>query len=476
MKMKTTRLYTMAAAALLAVSCEGFLNEELKGSYSSDTYYTSASKAEMAVNAIYNSLYGNNLWIFGDVASDDSVKGGDDGDQPQISEIDLFTTTNDNGSVATFWQDCYETVNRANNVIAQVPAMGLDASVESALVGEAKFLRAYSYFNLVNVFGEIPLKTKPQTTSAAIHVGLSEISAVYAQIDADLTDAAAGLTNTRNGRANKAAAYALLAKSKVFQQKYDEALQAISDFETLNSTLSPKYSLEPVYSDLFKSGGENSVESIFAIRYVRNTTVTRGNNLNVWFAPYSEEGGYHFNQPNQSYVDCFDEKTTDSKDDPRLDASIGRDGQPWFNGTTFDKAWGNVTGYLVKKYDEDKTEGVAKSQTTVPQHRIRYAEVLLLKAEALNESGATGAEGPLDQVRGRAGLAPTSASTQAELRDAIRKERRRELGFEFHRFFDVMRYGQEYAVAALGADAWPSGRYYYPIPQAETDANNALKK
>ena len=228
-------------------------------------------------------------------------------------------------------------------------------------------------------------------------------------------------------------------------------------------------------ADLFKSGGENSSEAIFSIRYFNNSTASRGNNLNVWFSPFSEEMGYHFNQPNQSFVDCFDEQTVGGQDDPRLDASIGRNGKPWFNGTTFDASWGNVTGYLVKKYDEDKVEGVAKSQSTVPQHRIRYAEVLLIKAEAMNESGTPGAAAVLDQVRDRAGLAPTSASTQAALRDAIRKERRRELGFEFHRFFDVMRYGKDYAVAALGAAAWPSDRYYFPIPQGEKDANAALK-
>ena len=112
------------------------------------------------------------------------------------------------------------------------------------------------------------------------------------------------------------------------------------------------------------------------------------------------------------------QQTVGGQDDPRLDASIGRNGKPWFNGTTFDASWGNVTGYLVKKYDEDKVEGVAKSQSTVPQHRIRYAEVLLIKAEAMNESGTPGAAAVLDQVRDRAGLAPTSASTQVALRDA----------------------------------------------------------
>ena len=104
--------------------------------------------------------------------------------------------------------------------------------------------------------------------------------------------------------------------------------------------------------------------------------------------------------------------------------------------------------------------------------------MLLLKAEALNEASASNvgaAASALNQVRNRAGLANTAAGTQSAMRDAIRKERRRELGFEFHRFFDVMRYGKEYAVAALGTGAWSAERYYFPIPQSEKDANAALK-
>lgn len=471
--MKARTIIAVTALAFLGVSCESFLDESLKGGYTSENYYTTAGKAEMAVNAIYNSLYGNILWMFGDVASDDSVKGGADGDQPQINEIDQFTATADNGSVGTFWKDTYETIARANNAIDAISAMQLDEKVAAGYIGQAKFLRAYSYFNLVNVFGKVPLKTKPQNKSENIHVGLSEISAIYAQIDADLTDAAASLSDVKDGHANRTAAYALLAKSKVFQGKYDEALAAINALEDIAAG----YDLEPNYSDLFKSGGEDSIESIFAIRYGNNKIASMGNNLNVWFAPFPE-GGYNFNAPTDAYVACFDENTLLGQTDPRLDASIGRDGMPWFNGETFKKEWGGATGYLVKKYDEDAVEDMAKSQSTIPQHRIRFAEVLLLKAEALNEAAATNtvkAAIELDRVRNRAGLGPTLAVTQATLRDAIRKERRRELGFEFHRFFDVMRYGQAYATAALGAGAWPSDRYYFPIPQGETDANTALK-
>lgn len=467
--MKARIIIATAAVVLVSASCEKFLEENLKGGYSAENYYTSASKAEMAVNAVYNSLYNNILWIFGDVASDDSVKGGSDGDQPQINEIDALTATADHGNLGSFWQDTYETISRANNCIDAIGMMNIDQKAAANLIGQAKFLRAYSYFNLVNIFGMVPLKTKPQKTADAIHVGLSSIEDTYAQIDADLVDAAAGVGDLKDGHVNRTAAYALLAKSKVFQGKWSEALEAITALEEVAAG----YDLDPDYANLFCPGGENSVESIFALRYGSSKTASLGNNLCVWFAPF-EEGGYNFNAPTQSYVDVFDELTVGGDTDPRLDASIGRDGMPWFNGTTFKKEWGGATGYLVKKYDQDDVEDQAKSQSTVPQQRIRYAEVLLLKAEAMNEGGVAGAEDPLNKVRARAGLAPTTAATQAQLRDAIRKERRRELGFEFHRFFDVMRYGREYAVAALGAAAWPGSRYYFPIPQGETDANSAL--
>ena len=279
--MKNKAYIFILAAAIMSVSCSDFLDESLKGSYTAENYYTTSDKAQMAVNAVYNSLYNNILWIFGDVASDDSVKGGDDGDQPQINNIDLLNASADNGSLGTFWQDTYETIARANNVIANIPGMELEDAVKNQYLGEAKFLRAYSYFNLVNIFGSVPLKLKSQNTAADIHVGLSSVSEIYKQIDADLTDAADGLTDTKTGRANRSAALALLAKSKLFQGDWNGALEAITKFETVNAG----YSLEPVYADLFCSGGENSVESIFAIRYSVGSTASLGNNLNVWFSP-----------------------------------------------------------------------------------------------------------------------------------------------------------------------------------------------
>lgn len=469
--MMRTRIIILAGVAMIAASCN-FLDENLKGGYSSETFYSSASKAEMALTGVYNGLYDNTLWIFGDVASDDAVKGGNAGDAAEINDIDTFSATTDNGPISVFWQNAYALISNANNVITYVPNVEMEEDLRNRYVAEARFLRAYEYFNLVNIFGEVPVKTKPQNTSEAIHVGLSSVADVYAQIDSDLEEAVKYLPETYSvgaGRVTLGAAYALLAKSKLFQQKYDEALEAIENIPAI-------YGLEDNYADLFTPGGEDSRECLFAIRYARTTTVSMGNNLNVWFSP-SAEGGYYFNAPTQDYVDCFDETTKDGKVDPRLDASIGRDGQPWFNGKTFSESWSEATGYLVKKYNEDMSEEFAKAQSTVPQHIIRYADVLLMKAEALNESGETSlAAVELNKVRSRANLSDTSAATQDAMRDAIRVERRRELGFEFHRFFDVMRYGKEYATSVLGENLkWDDTRYYFPIPGAETDANNAIQ-
>lgn len=461
--------------AALCCTCCSFLDESLKGGYSSENYYTGQSKAEMAVNGIYNSLYDNTLWIFGDVASDDAVKGGNAGDQADIDNIDNFSATTDNGCISNYWKAAYETISRANNVIANVPSMNFEPDVRDRLVGEAKFLRAYSYFNLVNIFGEVPLKTLPQNSTEAIHVGLSSVEKIYEQIDRDLSDATKVLPeqySSEAGRATLGAAAALLAKSKLFQKNYSECLSALALIPDI-------YSLEGDYSDLFKAGAEDSAESIFAIRYINNTDVSLGNNLNVWFSPASE-GGYYFDAPTQSYVDCFSEKTIDGADDPRLDASIGRDGKPWFNGTTYSSSWSEATGYLVKKYNEDLSEEYAKSQSVIPQHIIRYAEVLLIKAEALNESGSTEqAISTVKPLRDRAHLKDLSEEkfSQEQARNIIRVERRKELGFEFHRFFDVMRYGKDYAESVLGENfKWSEPRFYFPLPVAETESNTAIIK
>ena len=292
------------------------------------------------------------------------------------------------------------------------------------------------------------------------------------------------------GRATNGAATALLAKAYLFQGKWSEA--ATTAGEVVSSL---RYSLMPLYSDNFNVNFENNSESVFEIQHLTGQDPFTGNNLNQWFAP-SIDGGYFFNAPTQDFVGEF-EQTSAGVYDPRLDYTVGRDSMPWFNGETFSASW-SPTGYLTRKHQQPFSEIPIslKGDGSLNYVAIRYADVLLWYAEALNESGATAeALVPLNEVRKRAresylydpslpgypnipeGLLPDITSTnQSDVRNAIRHERRVELGFEFHRYFDLIRYGDAYATEALSDKS--NFNYQvnktFPIPQSERDTNHAL--
>lgn len=471
------KIFCVTILSLGLMSCSDFLDEKLKGSFTSDNIYSNADQAGTAVNGIYNgATYSVNLWKFGDVASDDALKGGNEGDQSELTGLDDFTANSANGAIAEFWQNTYETVIRANNVINGVVATNMDAELKQRYIGEAKFLRAYSYFQLVNIFGKVPLKLFPQDSPEHIHVPLSEVSSIYTQIEKDLREAAPALPITYKatevGRVTRGAAYGLLAKVQLYQNKYTEALANIKLLEDLDI-----YELD-IYGNLFKLGSENSKEVIFALCFKSDEIPATGNSLNQWLAPLSE-GGYYFDAPTQTYVDCFTEKQVNGDDDLRLDTSIGRDGKPWLNGDVFSSSW-SATGYLVKKHNQPLSEVPAgrKGDGGLSYIYLRYADILLIKAECLNELHKPDqAETELNFVRNRAGLVSVNGNDEATVRDMVRTERRRELGFEFHRFFDLMRWGKEAATQALGSDfKWQEPRFYFPLPQTELDSNSALYK
>lgn len=453
-------------------SCEDFLNEEVKGQYTSQNIYNTIESADYALTGAYNSLNftssSNFIWVFGDVASDDSEKGGSTGDQADIGSINDFNVKSDNGILLTYWTFAYEGVNRANNVISGNYGASIDENTKAQIIAQAKFIRAYYYFNIVNIWGKVPLRLEP-TTPNNLKVPVSEVSEIYAQIEKDLTEAAAILpvsySNDNIGRASKGAAYGLLAKAQLYQKKYDESLKTITEqIEPLGI-----YSLEANYADLFKTGSENSSEVVFAVRHQTGQNPGVGNSLNQWFAPLIENG-YYFNAPTQNYVQAFSERTVNGDTDPRLDASIGRPGEPWLNDNVFEAAWSPTT-YLVKKYNQPLSEVSAgiKGDGSLPYMYMRYADIILMKAECYAELGnITDAAAAVRIIRDRVQLQKINPINKQQMIDVIRLERRREFGFEFHRFFDLMRWGKEVATEALGSNfVWSEPRYYFPIPQNE---------
>ncbi len=482
---------------MLLLGCNDFLTTELQGVYTNTSFYQTKEHAIFSINAAYEIIafknINNNLWVFGDVASDDALKGGNPGDQSDIGFIDEFNITADNGFIESVWKHYYEGVIRANKVIYYVPGISMDDALKLRIVGEAKFLRAYFYFHLVNIFGEVPLKTAPAFTAEDLDVPVSDIATIYQQIELDLVDASAALPVSYSadlGRATKGAATGLYAKVLLFQEKWQESLDAVTIVDALGYTLMPIYRLN------FEVLTENNTESVFEIQHLTGQVPFLGSNLNQWFSPIVENG-YFFNAPTQDFVDEF-EITVGGVVDPRLDYTVGRDGRKWVNGEDFLPEWSPATGFLQRKHVQPLVEigKGTKGDGDLNYTFMRYAEILLMKSEALNELNR-GAEAliPLNSIRKRSresylfdnnlpgfdGTIPLNllpditATNQSVLRLDIQHERRVELGFEFHRFYDLMRYGATIAEDALSDTNFNYATHrYFPIPQSEIDTNNSI--
>jgi starch-binding outer membrane protein, SusD/RagB family len=489
------KLNTILLTLLMLCGCSDFLTEDLQGTYSNATFYQTEAHAMLAITGVYNSTSfvstNHDLWVFGDVASDDATKGGLAGDQSDIQFIDEFTYSRNNGAMEKLWKHYYEGISRANYLLYYGPGINMDAGLKRRILGEAKFLRAWFYFNLVNIFGEVPLKLSPPLNPGEINKPKSSTASIYAQIEKDLQEAQQVLevsyTGTNAGRVTVGASLGLLAKAFLYQEKWDEALNAISDLKALGL-----YSLEEVYKNNFIDSTQGNGESIFEIQHLSGQLPKLGSHLNQYFAP-PKDNGYYFNVPLQQFVDEF-EKTVAEVYDPRLDYTVGRAGQKWVNGEDFDPAW-SPSGYLQRKHIQPKKEEPIIGDASLSYVYLRYADILLLESEALNELGRTGeALAPLNAIRKRAresylhdadlqgfgavplDLLPDVTSTdQQTVRDAIRHERRVELGFEFHRFFDLMRYGKQAAEAALSSTGFVYEQHQrFPIPQSELDTNPSI--
>lgn len=491
------------AIFFLTTSCEKFLDEQPLGPYPTSEFFQTESHAKLAINACYEPLSfansNNRLWVVANVASNDAVKGGFPGDQADIEMIDNFQVSEDNGNLETIWSIYYEGIARCNMVLKHVPDIDMDKALRDRILGEAFFIRGYLYFQLGNIFGNIPLILEPLAPED-MRVANSMRQEVFVHIESDFISAfnfmesalqqnADIYPSNEVGRATPGAAKALLAKTYLFEEKWSEAAATAENVSTYG------YSLMPIYQHNFNVTYDNNNEQIFQIQHLSGQSPVQGSRLNQWLAPRAQNG-YGFNEPTQNFVDEF-ELTIDGVYDPRLDYTLGRPGQLWFDDIPYNPSWSS-TGYNQKKSLQPiseipvSTKGDADLNFTV----IRFAEVLLIQAEALCEMGnTTEALTALNKVRKRAresylydanligygiipeGLLPDVTTTnQIALRAAIRHERRVELGFENMRYFDIIRYGKEYADQAF----INKNNFVYeihkvfPIPQSEIETNKNI--
>ena len=498
--MKSLRITSSLVGALLltTVGCQDFLEQPVLGQYSAGEFFTSDTNASLAVNAAYVPLSfrdasSNVLWVLGDVASDDALKGSNPGDQADFENIQNFNIAPINAAVEAQWRRDYDGIFRCNAVLDGLPTSNTNVSptVLAQAVAQAKFLRAWYYLQLTTIYGNIPLHLRVKTPDE-LQSPVVPQAQIYTQVETDCQEAAAALPNSWTGadmgRATKGAALALLARTYLYEKKWPQAAQTAQQVGALG------YALLPLFADNFRAATKNNAEAIFSVQHTSGLSPNQGNNLNQWFAP-RPQNGYGFYAPTPSLVANF-ETTAAGVVDPRLDYTVGRAGKDFF-GVPFDPTWSS-TGYVLKKHLQPLTEIPTniKGDGNLNFQAIRYAEVLLIQAEALNEVGnGAGALGPLNQVRKRAresylrdaslpgagtvpaGLLPDITTTdQSQLRELIRRERRSELAGEFQRYFDLIRYGEAYATQALSTK--PNFNYarhrFFPIPQSERDTNKKL--
>ena len=406
----------------------------------SESYQDSSSIAT-GVTAAYASLqdiYGRNgvnvgLYVFGEVPSDNSQAVVDG---QGVGEFDYFNFTSSNGRLQSQWLVTYRGIARCNIIISRIGGVKLAAGTRSRYVAEMKFIRALAYFNAVRIWGDIPLVTNEIPAVAdAYTVGRTPTDQVYAQIEQDLTEAAADLPDTyalatNLGRATKGAARGLLAKVQLTEKKYAEAEATLRSFLT-DYDKATGYRLLPNYADVFSTANELNAEIIFAVRYSKGG-LGIGSPFTNNFAPLAAQaGGGTANQYNSARKDLVDAFTASGPADKRYDAELG--GPALVGGTPL---------YYTKKYfDTPTTSGDAENDWIV----LRFADVLLMYAEVLNELNRPAEAVPyVNRTRGRAGLPPlpTATAQQASLRLAIETERRLELNFEGHRWFDLVRTGR----------------------------------
>lgn len=443
-----------------------------------DVYFNSATDYEAAVVGTYDPLQWMYLNILiGDIASDNSLSGGESAtDVMGLQQIDDMVHNPNNDNLTSIWKWLYEGINRANYLEQNKDKLDFDNKTE--LYGEVYFLRAYYYFELVKFFGDVPLFTDRRlTASDSETLQRSSKEDVYAQIEADLNAAIAALpvSQAQKGRATKGAAQALLGKVYLFQDKFSEAATVLD--EVINSGI---YSLVTNYGDQFLKTGENSSESVFEVQHTNTSNWwdwgytpqgTEGNFGIIHNGPRAFSGpiyasGWSFNVPTSTLYDSYETGDT-RRDATVLDIVAFAD----TTGASYAEGYKH-TGYFNNKYIPRAGESGAQTELNyLTNYRsIRYADVLLMAAEAYNRAGLDDvkAQNYLNQVRERAfgDNAHDITFTGSALTQAIWDERNFELAMEGHRFFDLVRTGQ----AADKIDGFVTGKNeVFPIPQQEID-------
>jgi starch-binding outer membrane protein, SusD/RagB family len=493
--MKLNKYFTIAVTALFITSCSSdFLVKAPEDTINTSNFFQTEADAVGAINGAYQplqwpKLYNMRMWTTDIMAGNSITGGGGATDGIETQDEENFVTSTDNQGVLDMWRGPWPGILRCNIILQKVPGMSINENIKNRVLGEAYFLRAHYYFILTEFFGDVPLVLQPVEPGGDLRPFRTSKATVNNQIISDLNKAITLLPPREQysgadvGRASKGSAIGMLAKVYLCQGNNWQHVVNLCD-----SVTALGYSLNTNYSDNFDWTNKNTKESLFEIQYTTNGGYSfwANENQSSWVSVFTGPrasnmvaGGYGWNQPTQEFVDSYE------AGDLRKNVTVLYDGCPNFDGKVYQKSY-STTGYNLRKFLVPLS--VASTPENVPADFpvLRYADILLMKAEALNELGrtteaqllATDPNATLNKVRARAGLLNVTGLDQSSLRGKILHERRMELAFEGQRWFDLIRvnngqYGIDF-LHSIGRLNMSSKFLVFPVPQKERDANPNL--
>ena len=479
--------YNLIAIALLGFSfssCSDFLEQNPQTDLSENDFYKTADDILSAVNGAYSSLqegdiYGN-WYVFGEIPSD-NTRNQLSGSVTTQNEFDQFYIDTQNSMIANFWKAAYKVINRTNTVLGRIDGIEINAELANRYKLECKFIRALMYFNLVRVYGDVPLVLKEISISESYDILREPKENVYNQIIADLKEAQGlpvSYSTAEDGRATQGAAKALLADVYMTLHKYAEAETILA--EIINSG---RYSLLENtpgslnidgYKNVFSPVNHNSKEGIFEIQFLKGG-YGEGSNYANNFAPENSGtnvvavGGTGGNNiPEMDIYNAYEEGDLRRDFSMSLGYYDNRKNNEWVESR-----------YVCKFMDVPYQNNDASNNYPV----IRYADVILMYAEALNQNGKTAEACKYLNMTRRRGFGYQTTETspvdlqttdKAQFALMVEQERRVELAFENHRWFDLIRTGRAVEVMKSKGFSLNETNLICPIPQKQIDVNPKL--
>lgn len=433
-------MYTIKILSLFLlvslISCSDFLNKTDPTSLVEDEFYKTEDQMAQAVNGVYSQLQGiiHDQWQYNEFITDNTTlhfNVENRGQGPALEAIEYWQINPSTSNITNLYNSIYQALININTSLHKLEESNFNEKVSHQFEGELKFLRAYYYFHLVQYFGDVIIMTEPlDAPEEAWTYSRQPTDEVYSLIESDLETAVSGVPEPGEavtGRVTKGAALSLLGKVYLTRKEYGKAIRTLEQVRSLG------YSLLSSYADVFDPQNKNHAESIFDVQFQGGNDLGEHSSFIYTFAPRESEGavinfpgqnGGGWNIPSLDIINSYEEG------DLRKEVSLNE------GYTNNEGSWVSVP-YITKYHHPHEIRERTDDNWPV----LRYADVLLMLAEAINEeSGPTGeAHNYLNQVRERAGIEPVNGLSQEAFRKAVLHERRIELAFENHRWFDLKR-------------------------------------